>query len=277
VGSDHVRVEAGRTASYRIEELDAAAELNRLEAQVRLVALMELPALRHAGLTEGMHLLDLGCGPGFFAELAAKDLVPDGQVTGVDVDGALLAPARLRAEQRGSSIDYILASGVAIPLPDDSVDFAYARFLFQHLDRPEEVLAEMRRVVRPGGVVMVMDTDDAGLLVHPEPDGFKALIEAAAAAQRSRGGDRTVGRRLKGMVLAAGLEDVHGSARILTTDHIPPRDFVHVTTAFKAEVLDSERIDPAEAQATLGALREAAERPDFFGHALGYGAWGRVP
>jgi SAM-dependent methyltransferase len=277
MGPDHIRVEIGRTSSYRIETLDAAAELVRLEAQVRLVAQMELPALRNAGLKPGMHLMDVGCGPGFFAELAVRELVPQGRVTGVDVDGALLAPARERAVQGGLPIEYVLASGVAIPLDDDSCDFAYARFLFQHLDRPLEVLAEMRRVVRPGGIVMVMDSDDAGLLVHPEPPGFAALIAAAAASQRDRGGDRTIGRRLRGLFHDAGLEEVHASARLLTTDHVPPQAFIHITTAFKAELLDPKYIDPADASATLAQLREAADRPDFFGHALGYGAWGRVP
>jgi SAM-dependent methyltransferase len=277
VGSDPVRIETGRTSSYRIEKLDAAAELTRLEAQVRLVAQMELPALRNAGLRPDSHLLDLGCGPGYFAELAVTELVPEGRVTGVDVDGALLDPARARAANRGSSIEYVLASGVAIPLPDDSVDFAYARFLFQHLDRPLDVLAEMRRVVRPGGVVMVMDTDDAGLLIHPQPSGWSELLEAAARSQKGRGGDRSVGRKLRGMLVQAGLHEVHASARILTTDHVPPRDFIHVTTAFKAEGLDPLYIAPQAAAETLAALREAADRPDFFGHALGYGAWGTVP
>jgi len=277
VGSDPLRIETGRTSSYRIETLDAAAELTRLEAQVRLVAQMELPALRNAGLSPTAHLLDLGCGPGFFAELAAVELVPEGRVTGVDVDGALLEPARARSAERESAIEYVLASGVDIPLPDHAVDFAYARFLFQHLDRPMDVLAEMRRVVRPGGVVMVMDTDDAGLLVHPEPPGWRELLEAAAASQRDRGGDRRVGRRLRGMLADAGLRDVRASARILTTDHVPPAAFVHVTTAFKTEGLDTRYVDPAAAEDTLNALREAAARPDFFGHALGYGAWGEVP
>ncbi len=276
VGSDPVRIETGRTSSYRIETLDATAELNRLEAQVRLVAQMELPALRNAGLATDAHFLDLGCGPGYFSELAAGELVPEGRVTGVDVDGALLEPARRRATERGSAIEYVLASGVDIPLPDDAVDFAYARFLFQHLDRPMDVLAEMRRVVRPGGVVMVMDTDDAGLLVHPEPPGWAALLEAAARSQADRGGDRGVGRRLRGMLVDAGLDDVRASARILTTDHVPPAAFVHVTTAFKTEGLDPAYIDPEAAADTLAALREAADRPDFFGHALGYGAWGVV-
>lgn len=277
VGSDPLRIEAGRTSSYRIESLNAGAELTRLEAQVRHVAQMELPALRAAGLAPDAHFLDLGCGPGFFAELAAAELVPQGRVTGVDVDGALLEPARARTAVRGSGIEYVLASGVAIPLPDDAVDFAYARFLFQHLDRPMDVLAELRRVVRPGGTVMVMDTDDGGLLIHPEPDGWSELLDAAARSQASRGGDRFVGRRLKGMLVDAGFGSVRASARILTTDHVPPAAFVHITTAFKAEGLDTGHIDPERARRILAALRELADDSAFFGHALGYGAWGLVP
>ena len=224
-----------------------------------------------------MHLLDLGCGPGFFAELAAQELVPDGRVTGVDVDGSLLDLARTRASARDLPIDYVLASGVAIPLPDDSIDFAYARFLFQHLDRPESVLAELRRVVRPGGTVMVMDTDDAGLLVYPEPSGFRDLIDAAALSQADRGGDRSVGRKLRGMLHVAGLLDVVANARILTTRHVPPQTFVRVTMAFKSEMLDPRFIDPEAARGTINELVRLADGPDFFGHALGYGAWGRVP
>ena len=269
-------IEEGRTASYRMEALDEGVELDRLKAQVDLVRPLEDEFLRLVGLKPGDHLLDVGCGPGYFAERVARERLPDGRVTGVDVDPALLAIARSRLAGSGLRVELLAGTAVRLPLDDDSVDFAYARFLFQHLAEPAVVLAEMARVVRPGGIVAVTDTDDGSLVVHPEPEGFAELLTASAAAQIDRGGDRRVGRKLKGMLCAAGLADVRTHVRALTTELIPPAAFVGMTLGFKTEVIGPPWMEQGRSDAVLGELRRLSERPDFFGHALGYGAWGRV-
>ena len=164
-----------------------------------------------------------------------------------------------------------------LPIDDAQVDFAYARFLLQHLTEPGVVLRDMRRVTRPGGVVGLVDTDDGSLIVHPAPDGFDELVEASFQAQRSRGGDRHVGRKLRSLLIEAGLVDVHVRVYPFTSESVGAVDFLRVTTGFKAGVLGPPWITPERlAQITQG-LSEAIAEPGFFGQAMGYAAWGTAP
>ncbi len=270
-------IEEGRTDSYRMEQLDAEAEVARLEAQVRLVRPLEDDFLSAAGLAEDAWLLDVGCGPAFFAERAARELVPQGRVTGVDVDSSLLDRARRRIGDSAPNLELLAGTGVRLPIDDAQVDFAYARFLLQHLTEPGVVLRDMRRVTRPGGVVGLVDTDDGSLIVHPAPDGFDELVEAASQARRARGGDRHVGRKLRSLLIEAGRVGVHVRVYPFTSESVGAVDFLRVTTGFKAGVLGPPWITPERlAQITQG-LSEAIAEPGFFGQAMGYAAWGTAP
>jgi hypothetical protein len=63
----------------------------------------------------------------------------------------------------------------------------------------------------------------------------------------------------------------------LTTRHLSPTQFIAITLGFKAGVLGPPHMDQARARRIEADLRAAASAPEFFGHTLGYGAWGRVP
>ena len=271
----------GRSASYRIEDLDAEAELRRLEAQVRLVVPIEHRYLAEIGVRPGHTFIDVGCGPGFFAERCASELLDGGarggRVIGVDVDEKLIWLARKRAEESTLPLEYVVGTGSSLPLPDATSDVTYARFLFQHLEHPEAVLQEMVRVTRPGGLVAILDTDDGSLLMHPEPVGFRRLIDASGAAQHARGGDRRVGRKLKRYLAAAGLEDSSARAHPFTTEDVGIDAFLEITVGFKAGVLRPPFITAAEVDETVADLGRVRTTPGFYGHALGYLAWGRKP
>ncbi len=265
-----------RSRSYRLEDLDASAELRRLASQVALLAPREFAFLRRVGVAPGDAILDLGCGPGFFAELLVQEVVPDGRVVGVDVDGAMVALANERCAAV-ENLSFLEGTGQRLPLDDDSVDAAYARFLFQHLTDPASVLAEMRRVVRPGGLVAVGDTDDGGLVVHPAPQGFAGFLDASRRAQEARGGDREVGRKLKSLLVDLGLDDVHATTEVMTSEDIGPKALLAIAVGFKAGVLGPPYAEPGEIQRVQDELDALSQQPGFYGHALGYLAWGRVP
>jgi ubiquinone/menaquinone biosynthesis C-methylase UbiE len=269
----------GRSASYRLEDLDADAELRRLQAQVDLVVPVEHQYLRDLGLTGDHTLVDVGCGPGYFSErVAAAFMVgpaAGGQVIGVDVDPSLVALATARAAQLDLPLSYRVGTASRIPVDDNTGDLIYARFIFQHLEDPAAVLAEMVRVARPGGLVAVLDTDDGSLVVHPEPAGFGRLLNASAAAQRARGGDRHVGRKLKAYLLDAGLSDVRVATQPFTSEGVGAERFLAITTGFKAGVLGPPHITTAQVDETMADLQRVAAMSGFFGHALGYLAWGR--
>lgn len=120
------------------------------EPEERLLALLDL------GGSE--RVLDAGCGSGFHSLLVAER-VPDGCVVAVDVSSEMLARLRTLAAGRGLSdrIDVQLADGLALPLPDGSVDRALSAAVWHHLADPQGAARELARVLRPGGRVVVSD------------------------------------------------------------------------------------------------------------------------
>jgi SAM-dependent methyltransferase len=131
-----------------------APAIRDVEALERLVAF--------AGAGAEDDVLDVACGPGLvvaaFAAVARR-------VTGIDVTPAMIDRARALAAERGlANVDLRVGDVVPLPYRDGSFSVVVSRFAFHHFLDPGAVLAEMRRVCRPGGRVVVTD-----LLASPDP------------------------------------------------------------------------------------------------------------
>ena len=119
-------------------------------------------------LRAGMHVLDAGCGPGSIT-LGLAAAVALGEVVGIDMQLSLVEQARALAVQRGvTNARFEVANVYDLPFPDGSFDAAFANRVLEHLREPVRALAELRRVLRPGGIAGVHDVDMGGLLLTPE-------------------------------------------------------------------------------------------------------------
>jgi ubiquinone/menaquinone biosynthesis C-methylase UbiE len=164
-------------------------------------------ARHHAGyllpyLRSGMQLLDVGCGPGSITNELAR-LVAPGTTVGVDVRAATL-PAR--AEREASAACFTIADVCRLPFADASFDAAHAHALFQHLADPLGALHELRRVLRPGGVLGIADWDRELVVLHPRSQDLERSFAHLAALRRSEGGDPQAGRMLAERLTRAGFE-----------------------------------------------------------------------
>jgi ubiquinone/menaquinone biosynthesis C-methylase UbiE len=114
--------------------------------------------LEHAVIVGGEEVLDVGCGTGTLA-IAALRRVPDLKMTGLDADATILARARRKAAAAGLEIRFDEGRSTALPYPDKSVDLALSTLLFHHLpdDAKHQTAAELVRVLRPGGRMVVGD------------------------------------------------------------------------------------------------------------------------
>ena len=100
-------------------------------------------------------VLDVACGPGFLTMAFARR---SARVQGIDATAALLERARAEARRRGlDHVQFDLGDAEALPFGDATFDVAACRAAFHHFERPERVLAEMRRVVTPDGRLLVAD------------------------------------------------------------------------------------------------------------------------
>lgn len=108
-----------------------------------------------AALRQGERVLDVACGTGIVARLAADQVAPDGTVAGLDVNPAMLSVARSVAESSGRSIKWYESSAEAMPLPDASFDVVFCQLGLMFIPDRKAAVRDMRRVLVPGGRVLV--------------------------------------------------------------------------------------------------------------------------
>lgn len=109
-------------------------------------------ALRQAGLSSGMHVLDVACGPGLVAQCAHGIVGPSGTVIGLDPSLGMLHEARKSACR-------MLVNGIGerLPFADASFDFLSMGYALRHVSDLRAAFGEYRRVLKPGGVVLLLD------------------------------------------------------------------------------------------------------------------------
>lgn len=179
-----------------------------LDAAARLAADGKRLSYARMRVAVGASVLDVGCGPATDTLILAALVGPRGRVAGVDGDPAMVAEADRRAAAAGVAdrVEHHVADAAGLPFADGQFHAVRCERLFQHLRQPERALGEMVRVARVGGRVVVMDTDWGTRSVDaPEADLERRMARVLAELCLVNGYS---GRRLFGMMRAAGLADV---------------------------------------------------------------------
>src|SRR4029077_5283180 len=111
--------------------------------------------------------LDVGCGPGTIT-LGLAQLVAPGEVIGIDIQTSLIERAASLEKARGqTNLRFEHADLYALPFADRCFDAAFGNGVLMHLAEPMRALAQLRRVLRPGGVIGVRDPDFGAVLYAP--------------------------------------------------------------------------------------------------------------
>jgi ubiquinone/menaquinone biosynthesis C-methylase UbiE len=167
-----------------------------------------LALLQRAGIAPGMTCLDLGCGGGDVTVELAKLVGSAGQVTGTDIDEIMIGLARSEAEAAGIANVRYRHGDVRSVESGEPVDVIYARFLFSHLPDPEDQLHNLRRLIVPGGRIVVEDVDFSGNFCYPDCPAFWRHVELYTQTAALRGACPTLGARLPVYLREAGFEAV---------------------------------------------------------------------
>ena len=150
-------------------------------------------------------------------------------------------------------------------LEDASLDFAYCRFLLQHLAEPAKALQTIYRKLKPGGRLAILETDDSLFSFMPAIANMDRFIETAIAAQAQRGGDRKIGRKLSGLLWENHFTDTMNQIVTINTEMMDGNEFLNITTSFKLELIPDH--DLHWAKACIGNARKAIESGSYFGQA----------
>lgn len=154
-------------------------------------------------LRDGLRLLDIGCGPGSItAEFASRV----GQVLGIDNSAEVIDQASVSYDE--PDLAFQVQDLYALSEPDDSWDIVHAHQVLQHVSDPVAALVEMRRVVRPDGVVAVRDADYAAMHWSPELPELDRWRDIYRRVARGNDAEPDAGRWLLEWATAAGFTDI---------------------------------------------------------------------
>ncbi len=153
-------------------------------------------------LAPGERLLDVGCGLGEAALALAGDLGDDEELVGIDASESMLRVARANAADARCRVRFTVGDAGALAEPDDAFDAARSERTLQWLPSPAAAVAEVVRVVRPGGRISVIDTDWSTFTIDVGDDAFSAVVTDGMRTERNR--PSNVGGRLEDLVRAAG-------------------------------------------------------------------------
>ncbi len=247
------------------------AFLDQAKAQLR-----ELSRARYAllQLRPGDHVLDVGCGMGDDARELAALVGPQGQVVGIDCSEAMVAEARKRSEQSRLPVAFAVGDAQTLDCPDNCFDACWAERVFQHLAEPPRALAEMVRVVKPGGRIVVFEPDHEMLAIDAaDPATSRSIVVTLADGIRSG----RIGRKLFGLFRAAGLRDVQViPTPLVSNDLAVTNGMLRLDDAARAAV-QRGLVTATAASEWTADLRERQSAGRFFACLLFFAALGRKP
>jgi ubiquinone/menaquinone biosynthesis C-methylase UbiE len=168
-------------------------------------------------LAPGQRVLDVGCGPGTISVDLARRVGPDGHVLGLDVAADVVEQAEAHRRDVGvDNVRFAVGDVYALDLEDGSFDVVHAHQVLQHLTDPVAALRELRRVLAPGGLLAVRDSDYAAFTWAPADPRLDRWLALYHDLTRRNGAEADAGRYLLGWVQAAGFTDVEAGSSTWT-------------------------------------------------------------
>lgn len=230
-------------------------------------------------LKTGMRLLDMGCGPGGITVGLAKKVAP-ARVTACDIEQTQLDRAQERAAEAGvTNIDFQIANVFGLPFDDNSFDAIFMSAVLSNLQRPDEAVREIARVLKPGGIAGFNEFDSGGDIYYPLDPLIQRSADLYFKLREHVGDDPRGGRRLKAQLLRADLDCIHMHA---IYESIDPSHYANAASLqFKDDMGPQMKAlgwtDDAEIEAIGAAWKKLAEDPSAYVAATWVQAIGRKP
>ncbi|MFE0370679.1 methyltransferase domain-containing protein [Streptomyces tendae] len=222
----------------------------------------------------GERVLEVGCGVGAqTVTLASRS--PEATFVSADIAPESLKTASRRVAAAGlANVEFVEKDVYALPereggFGEGSFDHVFVCFLLEHLPATVDALRRLRRLVRPGGTITVVEGDHGSTYFHPDDEAARAAIACQVTLQRHAGGDALIGRRLFPLLHEAEWSDIAVTPRTVYVDgsrtdlaeSFTRRTFTAMISGVREPAVAAGLIDPDTFDAGIAALRRTAE-PD---------------
>lgn len=220
-------------------------------------------------LRPGIRVLDVGCGPGTIT-LGLAEAVAPGRVDGVDLQATLVARARTIASERDvENVTFSVANVYNLPFVGGTFDAVFAHAVLMFMSDPVAALVEIRRVLRPGGLVGLRDPDLGSTFLVPTTPRLQQWLDLRVRVRKYDGGDSSRGRHHRELLLEAGFKRAEASASVSSAGSL--RETRRLARFDKAQfdglsqtALAEGWLGPTEAEATGREIIAWGERPNAF-------------
>lgn len=235
-----------------------AQERHRLGVQHQVWSTEANRAWQTAGFTDGMTLLDLGCGPGFCTQELAYIAGHSGRVIAVDRSQQYIDFLQQIKDLHSLNIDPICSDFDDMQLPDGILDGVYTRWALAWLSDVEIVLGKVIRAMKPGACLAIHEYYDWSLLqTEPYMPHLYPATRVARESLSDLGGDIDIGRRLPSILLRMGMEIVSTrpmtkQARAHENDWNWPKSFLEI---YLPKLIDTGRLTENEVKLAIEELR----------------------
>jgi SAM-dependent methyltransferase len=194
-------------------------ENERLHNQARtLTDLLHVDTVYPAGHT----VLEAGCGVGA-QTVTLAERSPAALFTSIDISSQSIDAARQRTRAAGlTNVTFQQADIFSLPFEADSFDHVFVCFVLEHLAQPVDALTQLKRLLKPGGTITVIEGDHGSTCFHPDSLAARAAIQCQITLQEQAGGNALIGRQLYPLMIATGFNHVRVTPRMVYVDSSRP-------------------------------------------------------
>ncbi len=221
---------------------------------------------RDTQYAKGSLVLEAGCGVGAQTVILATQS-PGARFTSIDISTESLKAAEECVHAVGcANVEFLRADLYHLPFPEQSFDHVFLCFVLEHLAEPIAALTELRRVLRSGGTLTVVEGDHGSAYFHPHSQAAQRTIDCLVALQASIGGNALIGRGLYPLLCRAGFEQVRTEPRVVYADASRPEwvegftrsTFIAMVKGVKQQALAAALMTDPEWELGISELERSA-------------------
>jgi len=202
----------------------------------------------------GSRVLEAGCGVGAQTITLSRNS-PDAFITSVDISETSLLEARKTAAAAGlTNVEFQQGDLFHLPYGPDFFDHVFVCFVLEHLAQPVEALCTLKKHLKPGGTITVIEGDHGSVYFYPDSEAAHRAIQCQIELQRRAGGNAMIGRELYPLLCRAGFSSVRVSPRMVYVDSSRPewvegftrKTFTAMTEGIRESAIQTGLIEPSE-------------------------------
>ncbi|MCX6354857.1 MAG: methyltransferase domain-containing protein [Candidatus Aureabacteria bacterium] len=172
---------------------------------------------------EGSKVLEAGCGVGAQTVIIAR-INPGARITSIDISESSIAEAKKKIEAAGiANVTFRQGDVFQLAFQAGSFDHILVCFVLEHLADPAGALTTLRKFLKPGGKITVIEGDHGSAYFYPDSKEAHAAIDCLITLQAEAGGNALIGRELHPLLERSGYKDIRVSPRMVYVDRSKPK------------------------------------------------------